>query len=632
MRTWKRTTARGTLLLSLACALLASCGGGGGASGGTVGSGGGSIGALKITASSPTDGAVQVDPQVAIEIEFDGAVDAGSLRTEEFTLRKVGETEAVPGSFEVAKSGKLVRFQPSADLSKATSYELTVQATVCDANFRTLDDTWKMEFRSFDDIPPKLLTSSVQNSQTSVSRTGTFTLVFDEALDAASVNGNTVTLKDEWGTIFAMRYSLTGSRLDASPWQDLPGNRKFYLKLRGGNGGIEDRSANALEEDWSISFRTAPDYTAPTFVSSDPATQSSGVSPKARLAFRFSESMDPASYEPSGVLLLDAYMNPVPFQFGTSRDKKTIYFTFDTALQSNEDYTARFVGGATGLADVSGNSVGADSVIEFHTGTDITAPQVDTASPQDGATRISPNVAIDLDFSEGLKSASVTRETVLLFRGTEQIYITPALSVGDSRLSVIPSKQLLTNTRYRLWLASGYDGILDKAGNPLSEDYELSFTTSESSELPTYIITPGNGSSGVPRTGKITILASEALDPTTVTSSTVRVRDATQQVVSGSLSLARANRAILFTPASGLPSGATLTVTILGEIGGVRTRKGNWASRDEVSSFSVGYSNDSAKPELSFTLNGISMTRNSGLVVPPLGFTIDFSLLDPGGT
>jgi YVTN family beta-propeller protein len=75
---------------------------------------------------SPSSGATNVSLRSRVGIGFTDFIDAGSVNTDTFRVRKIGRQESVPGTLSV-KEG-VVNFVPDADLDPATTYEVFLQA------------------------------------------------------------------------------------------------------------------------------------------------------------------------------------------------------------------------------------------------------------------------------------------------------------------------------------------------------------------------------------------------------------------------------------------------------------------------------------------------------------------------
>lgn len=99
---------------------------------------------------------------------------------------------------------------------------------------------------------------------------------------------------------------------------------------------------------------------------------------------------------------------------------------------------------------------------------------------------------------------------------------------------------------------------------------------------------PVNGATGVSRAGTSTVLFSEQMDPTTITTSTFNIRiTSSGQILPGTVTYNAATRVAEFIPTSALPNATQLTVTVTT---GVKDLAGNamtapftasWTTRDE---------------------------------------------------
>lgn len=108
------------------------------------------------------------------------------------------------------------------------------------------------------------------------------------------------------------------------------------------------------------------------------------------------------------------------------------------------------------------------------TAADSTAPTVATTEPLSGATGVEPTVTIRLVFSEPVQSGGVPTSIMLEKNGV----VVPASVAfdGTTGVTLTPGSELDLSTRYTLRVT---EGVRDLAGNPLENEYTLSFTTRE---------------------------------------------------------------------------------------------------------------------------------------------------------
>ena len=99
--------------------------------------------------------------------------------------------------------------------------------------------------------------------------------------------------------------------------------------------------------------------------------------------------------------------------------------------------------------------------------------------------------------------------------------------------------------------------------------------------------TPADGSTDVTPTTKPTVTFDEAMNPATVTSSTMTLKDDLNAAVPATVAYDAANRRATLTPSAALPLGRTYTVTVGGGSGGVKDLAGNALEANQSWSFST---------------------------------------------
>jgi uncharacterized repeat protein (TIGR01451 family) len=117
------------------------------------------------------------------------------------------------------------------------------------------------------------------------------------------------------------------------------------------------------------------------------------------------------------------------------------------------------------------NSAGPVQVAVVQETGDTTPPQVETTSPEDGATDVARNVPIVVDFTEPMGTGSVA------YLISPTLALTPTWSNVDSRLTLVHA-EFAASTRYTVSITGGSD----LAGNPLVDaPHTWVFTTSATS-------------------------------------------------------------------------------------------------------------------------------------------------------
>lgn len=115
------------------------------------------------------------------------------------------------------------------------------------------------------------------------------------------------------------------------------------------------------------------------------------------------------------------------------------------------------------------------------------APTVVSTNPPDGATNVDPDASIKAKFSEKMKKSSINASTVRVDDTScpgsdpnQPCPNPPAPEVSYNRkktLKLIPGFVLQPNTEYRVTIDGGADGVKDKGGTSMAQDFNFRFTT-----------------------------------------------------------------------------------------------------------------------------------------------------------
>ncbi len=105
-------------------------------------------------------------------------------------------------------------------------------------------------------------------------------------------------------------------------------------------------------------------------------------------------------------------------------------------------------------------------------------------------------------------------------------------------------------------------------------------------------VTPAEGATGVPVASDVTGTFSEAMDPSTVSGTTIRLTDSAGSAVSATVTYDAATSAVRLDPAADLTGSGTYTATIAGGATGVKDTAGNPLTTDKTWSFTTAASTE----------------------------------------
>lgn len=367
--------------------------------------------------------------------------------------------------------------------------------------------------------------------------------------------------------------------------------------------------------------------TGPVVVATSPSSGAIGVPVSTRASVTFSTDMDAASLNAATFELRNAANTVVAASVSYDATSRVATLIPSTALVAGSSYTATLHGGATDprVKDASGNALASDASWAFTTAVDAAACPCGawsattvpgTASDSDtGSVELGVRFRSDVDgyvsgvrFYKGsantgthignLWSAAGTRLATATFTnettsGWQQVNFATPVAVTANTVYV--ASYYAPNGRYSADVGyfaltgidkppvhllrdgvSGANGVY--AYGPSSSfpsatyrstnywvDVVFNTTAPADTTAPTVTATtPANGALGVASSTVIGATLSEALDATTVDSSTFELRTAANALVGGAVSYNAATRQASFTPAAALLASTTYTATLRG--------------------------------------------------------------------
>jgi Bacterial Ig-like domain len=224
---------------------------------------------------------------------------------------------------------------------------------------------------------------------------------------------------------------------------------------------------------------TPLDRTAPTILSSFPASGSAAIPITTAISFLASEPLDPNSINNTNITI-------TPFQTGMQivQDSSNLAQVLITHTSNLFSFT-QFTINVANLTDVAGNSLATPFSFNFTTNSstvaDTTPPSLLSSTPASGATGVSTSVSISLVFSEAIASASVNTSSITVTNVTTGGSLS-GYTLGqssDQKTVTIGSLPLSNSTQYRVDILNSpsTSAIKDIAGNLLNNHYAVTFTT-----------------------------------------------------------------------------------------------------------------------------------------------------------
>ena len=394
-----------------------------------------------------------------------------------------------------------------------------------------------------DVTPPVVSVVSPLSGATGVSLSAAITADFSEALDPSSVTGSSVLLSGGSGNITAtVSYSSTNNRITLTPASALANGVTYTITLKGGTGGsvIRDLAGNPMPVDYVWSFTTVA---APVQNGNCPCT---------------------------------IFTSQLP-AVSNQRDN-TIGIVVGTRFQSAGNGTVTALRFYKGVGN-TGTHIG-----QLWTSTGTLLAQAtftnETASGWQQVTLPSP-----VPITAGVSY-------IVSYHSSNGYY-----SVTGNFFANSASNGPLTAPAD---ISGANNGVYKYAGSPVFPDetygrenyyVDVVFSTAATGDVTppvVSVVSPLSGATGVSLSAAITADFSEALDPSSVTGSSVLLSGGSGNITA-TVSYSSTNNRITLTPASALANGVTYTITLKGGTGGsvIRDLAGNPMPVDYVWSFTT---------------------------------------------
>ncbi len=222
-----------------------------------------------LAASVPGSGASRVSPNVVPVLSFSEPLDSAFVSGQRVVLRQGGTS--VASVVESIEDGAAIRITPVLPLSISTGYTITLAGGaegLRDRAGNVLPTDLTLGFTTSGDATTPQVMLLPADGAVAVSPTARISAVFQEPLEPASVHGGTFLVTDENGAPIAGTLSLgRGNRvIQFVPAQAWAPNQRYRTVVRGGPGGIVERSGNWMSLDATAGFRVGSnaDRTQPT--------------------------------------------------------------------------------------------------------------------------------------------------------------------------------------------------------------------------------------------------------------------------------------------------------------------------------------------------------------------------------
>ena len=497
----------------------------------------------------------RVGTNIAPTFYFSKRVNPVSVATASLYITDNTTGQSVPITITISTDRLTVQLTPKTTLKGNTQY--------CAYAYGVTDvigNMWNSGFCFFtnlsNDTAAPYVTSTNPPASAVVPINTSPSFLLSKPLNPTTVNQTAVVLK-AGNTVVAGIVSLAGDgvTLTFTPKAPLLSNTAYTATAT----GFTDYVGNPVTP-FSLSFTTdntgSNDTVAPIILSNTPVNGAIGVAANTPVVLTFSKPINPITVNRDSFRV---YLQASNTYFAGNYVVQGAKVTFvpTSLIPAN----AVIQVAVSNVFDYAGNTnqYGAFSYTTAGTG-DTAAPTVTSITPNTNATNVGVNTSVTITFSKSMNPGTLASNNLGVFSGSSRLnYSGPYISSDNTsaRLDMnLPAASTITVT--------ASSAITDLSGNALA-NYTSSFQTvpvADSSRPSVSAIRPGSGATGVPIASPISLFINKALDPSTITTSSVLVSQ-NGTLVTGSVLASAGNSVITFTPASSFQKGTRIQVFLL---------------------------------------------------------------------
>jgi hypothetical protein len=565
---------------------------------------------MTVTTKVPAPLATGVSTGAIVRATFSRAADATTLTATNVTLKTAGGT-SVTGTISYDATTRTVTFVPSAKLALSTQYTAKIAAAVKAADGSTLgaDVSWSFTTSSTQSTAPSVVATSPAASATSVPTDTVVTATFDRAMDAATITGQNVLLRDSTNVTVAATISYDSASQTARITPTAPlGSAKVYTAQLTTAVRAADGTPLAATVTWSFTTADCPCSLlaglTPQSTNLDVADGRAGTNLTYEMGMKF--TVDKAMkltglrfYKDAGETgthvgrLWNAsgtQVGSATFAGETASGWQRATLASPVTLTANATYTVsvglnrRFVMTAGGLSaqidsgplhsvtttnGVFGNAAGTfpaqsyassnyfvDPVVSNTTSS--TAPTLTSRTPVSGATGVDTATTVTATFGGAMDAASLTSSTfALTTAGGSTVPATVSYDSSTRTATLTPNAALNNSASYTAKLTTG---VRADDGTALSPQQTWSFSTAAAAAVPS--VSPVAGATGVAPNTTVQAMFSASMDPSTLTTSTFKLTDPSGNVVPATVAYDDPTKTATLTPSSALAGNVTYTATV----------------------------------------------------------------------
>ena len=517
-------------------------------------------GSFTVALVNPGSGASNVPVTTPVTFTMSNLINPASVNSNTVFVYDSAAGAYVAGSYSV--SGTSVTFTPLTAYPGNTLMYVAVNG-IADEAGNTASCYWCASFTTASTVDQTAPTVTITpaNGTANVGLNTQVVMTFSKSINPATINNSSVNLFN--GDV-ALNPSTSISR----------DNRTVILNPGGGllpagatltataTHLITDLSGNALADTVSQFTTTAAPVTqSPYVITTRPGNGAGGVPTNSVITLFTSAPVNAGTL--TGAFYVSQNGVLVSGSTTVGSNGQSIEFTPSSALPGGATIQVFLTSTAQ---DIYGNYFQYFSETFTVVGSPAnTAAQVQAVNPFYSAGNVPLNTLIQIEYNQPLLASTVNSSNISLYEYATNTYLNPNITLtGDGQvIQIQPTSNLVANSSY---LACASTSVTNTAGTPV-QSYCLYFTagTAVDNAAPTVVaVVPPNGASIVGTNAGIAVIFNKAIDPVSVTGSTIQLSGGSITEVPLSISFSPDYTQVAIIPQAPLPSSTKMAIAING--------------------------------------------------------------------
>jgi large repetitive protein len=527
----------------------------------TTGTGGYANGSFSLVSTSPASGATGVSVTSPVTFTMTNLINGASVTPSTVEVYIYNTSEILAGSYSV--SGATVTFTPLSPYPANTTIGMYIYGLTDEAGNAAYNGAGSFVTTNTLDHTAPTVTISPSNGATNVGLNSQVVLTFSKSINTSTINQNTLALFNG-DTSINYGYTLSPDNRTivinqgGSAW---PSGATLTVEL---TTGIQDLSGNALANTTSqFTVTTALSTGAPSVISMRPAGGATNVPASTVITLFTNSPMNPSSI--AGALHITDNGVVVSGSVQLFSNAQAIVFTPGGTFTAGDLIQVHLDSSALSASNVPLSAFSSQFTVAGSLAS--VAATVQATNPFPSATTVPLNSILQIAYNEALDASTINSTNVVLYQYSTGTFLTPTLSLvnGGQVINVVPTSNLVAGSGYFLYV--DYGGNVKGTNGLAVQAYELTFTAGSAADTaPPTIVSqaPTNNSTNIATNALVSVNFNKAINPISVTGSTIQLTAGTTTEVPSSISFSPDFTRVSVTPQAPLPPSTVMTYAING--------------------------------------------------------------------